>query len=199
MKTASRITPQQKLISVNDHFGNPMLAKQQGSTIEVFDLVELDPTITSYEFFKNANSKVFPFTNLQEGKLQPQESFILSYGYFTLVFRDDASDTFITQRELTTVTDPALLMGTVETQIENQIVVKQLPLRSFAPQFNNSGQFNIDAVYDFQTKIAFLPLLNFQANIKFPVGFITPPVGQTVFLAFTLGGPGAIFSPRNNY
>lgn len=196
---AGKVTPQQKLISVNDHYGNPQIAVQQGSTIEVFDLVLLDPTITSYEFFKNTNNKVFPFTNLQEGKLQPQESMILKYAYFSLIFQDDTTKEFVTMRRLSVVVDPALLMGTMEMQIENQIVVKEIPMRSFAPEFNQASQFNEDGVYEFQTKIAFLPLLNFQANIKFPVSFITPPVGQDVFLSMTLGGAGAIFTPKGAY
>jgi len=196
---AQVITPQMKLISVNNHFGNPMLAKQQGSTIEVFDLIQLDPTRTSYDFFRDVNGKRFPFTNLQEGKLQPQESFILSYSYWSLIFQDSTTGEFLNQRKLVLGSDPSLLMGVVEMRIENQIVIKELPLRSWATEYNQAAENNIDGVYDFQTKIAFLPLLNFRAAVQFPVDFITPPVGQNVFLGFTLGGPGAIFSAKNNF
>lgn len=190
------VTPQQKLISVNDHYGNPWIAQQQGSTIEVFDLILMDPTITNYEYFKNTNSKKFPFTNLQEGKLQPQESMILKYSYFTLIFQDIATGDFLSMRKLVVGSDAPMLMGTVETQIENQIVVKELPLRSYATEFNQAAENNVDGVYEYQTKIAFLPLLNFQANLKLPVNFITIPAGQNVYLAFTLGGAGAIFTPK---
>lgn len=192
---------QQKIIAVNDHFGNPQIAKQQGSTVEVFDFIKIDPTETNYTFFKDANSKKFPFTNLQEGKLQPQESFIMSYAYFTLMSIDTslASQPIIEQRRIVLTLDPALMAGTMEVQIENNIVVKPLPIRSFATEFNNAAENNIDGVYDFLTKIALLPLLNFQANVKMVPGFFTLPVDTDVYIGLTLGGPGAIFAPRSNY
>ena len=63
-------------MAVNRGFGNPGMAAQQGSTIEIFDSVLLDANTLSYEFFKNAGQKVFPFANLpNDGRLQPMESF----------------------------------------------------------------------------------------------------------------------------
>ena len=194
------VSPQNKLVGVNNRFGNPGLKKQQGSTIEIYDIEELDPTQTSYEFFINSKNKQFPFTNLVDSKLQPQESFVLERAYFTFITRDDATGEFTVQRTLALGTDAGLIMGEIEVQIENQRVVKPIPLRSFVPEFNPYADNDIVNVFEFLTQIVIPPLLTFKGTVKFPAGSIpTPAAGTTNFLALTFGGPGGIFAPKSNY
>ena len=194
------VSPQSKIAFTNDRFGNPGLKRQQGSTIEIYDIIQLDPTQTQYEFFINSKNKAFPFTNLVDSKLQPQESFALERSYFTFITQDTLTGAFTEVRPLDLSTDAGLFMGEVEIQIENQRVIKPIPLRSYQPEFNPDADNALVTVLEYDTQIVIPPLLTFKATVKFPAGSIPTPAENTVdYLAFTMGGPGGIFAPKSNY
>lgn len=199
IQAPATVTPQSKIIGVNDRFGNPGLKKQQGSTIEIYDFEKLDFSKTVYEFFINAKNKQFPFTNLTDGKLQPQESFAMERMYFAIVDIDDATGSVLVVSPLTIGGYPTYFLSEVEFQIENQRVLKPLPLRSFTPEFNPDTDNNLCTVFEFDTQIVIPPLLNFKATVKFQPGFYTPEAGTSRYLVCTIGGPGGIFAPKSNY
>ena len=60
---SSGFTPQRKIIGVNKNYGNSGIKRQQGSTVILYDT--LDITIDStYRFFEGANNRDFPLTNV---------------------------------------------------------------------------------------------------------------------------------------
>jgi len=199
MKTnyLTKVSAQQKIMSVNNRFGNPGMKKQQGSTVEIYDMVKLSAIKTTYDFFSDTANKIFPFTNLKNGMLQPQESFAMERAYLSLCTYDVPSETWVEVRELNLITDFGIAMGEFEFTIENQRVLKPFPVRSFFPQFNSDSESETQSVLEFDTQIILPPLLNFKASFKFPNKFFTSD--KDVYLCMTIGGAGGIFAPKSNY
>ena len=54
-KIITNITPQQKIVSVNNRFGNTNVKNQQGTTRVLFDSIALNGQ-TEFRFFENAGS-----------------------------------------------------------------------------------------------------------------------------------------------
>lgn len=200
-KYTDRVSAQQKIISVNNRFGNGGLKKQQGSTVEVFDMVELDVNKTTYELFHETANKVFPFTNLKNGQLQPQESFAMERMYIFIATRSIKDNKWIEVRPLDLATDFGMSMGEFEFNIENQRVLKPFPVRSFFPEFNSDSESNVQSVLEFDTQIVIPPLLNFKASFKFPLNSIIVPENkdQVSYIGCTIGGAGGIFAPKSNF
>jgi len=193
------VMPQNKLIHVNNQFGNPGLRKQQGSTIEVYDSILLLSTQLQYHFFRNSQTKIFPFTNLETGTLEPQESFVLERAFFTLVSVDQASGDITEVRQLDLTTDPGIATGEIEFFIVNQRLIRPLSVRSFFPEFNQWSDHVEESVKIWDTQLVVPPLLKFRVTIQFPEGFFTDVVNTDTYLFMTLGGPGGIFAPKANY
>lgn len=193
-------TAQQKIIAVNDNFGNPGMKKQQGSTIEVYDSVKLAVGQLQYDFFINAKAKQYPFTNLTDGKLQPQESFELKRAFFALITMRDADNSLVSVEQLDLAAHPGFASGEIEFYIVNQRVIRPLSIRSFFPQFNADADHALETVKLWDTKLVIPPLLEFKCSIKFQPQFFTAPgEGQSTYLFMTIGGPGGIFAPKNNF
>lgn len=194
------VSPQQKLMAVNNNFGNPGMAHQQGSTIEVFDSVLLEDNTLNYTFFKNAGSKVFPFANLpNDGRLQPMESFVLENAYFAVASQDQATGVWQTIEGFNIGNFPGFAMGEMEVFIVNNRVMRPIPLKSFFPDFNKDADSSQDTVKLWDTQIVIPPLQEFRVDVKFPPGFFTAAQGIDTYLFLTLGGPGGLFAPKSNF
>jgi len=62
-RVISNFTPQDKIVSVNNKFGNTNIKGQQGTTRVLFDSLPLDGS-TELRFFENSSSRQYPFTNI---------------------------------------------------------------------------------------------------------------------------------------
>lgn len=198
MKTinVSPITPQDKIISTNNLFGNKNIKKQQGSTVIIYDTLPLDGN-QYFEFFRNAKNRAFPQTNLTQGTLQPGESFALERAYLVLVTQALIPGPITDMRELALGADAPILAGEFQFQIENQRVIKPMPLTSWIASFNKSAQFTTDTTFEFDTQLTIPPLLEINAIIRTNDYDPANYVGGS--LRLVLEGAGGIFSPRNNY
>jgi len=194
------ISFQGKLIAVNKEFGNINFQNQQGSTVEIWDSVKLSANQLSYDFFINSKTKIFPFTNLLDGKLTVEESFVLKRAYFSLVTIVDATGVVSSVRELDLTTDPGYAMGQLQFFIVNSRVIRPFPIRSFFPQFNENSDFAEQSVKNWDTKLVIPPLMEFKCQVDFVAGFFTAPAeGSSAYLFMTIGGPGGIFAPKQNF
>lgn len=198
-RISTRITPQDKIIRTNNRFGNPGIKKQQGSTVEVYDSVLLQNDELSYDFFINAQDHQFPFTNLKKGQLQPQESFAMEHLYFALVEQSTINGDFLNITRLDGSFEAGISMGEFDFQIENQRVLKPIPMRSVLPQFNKSAIGFEQTNFEFETQIVIPPLLEFKMTCKFPKLFFAELDGIDTYLVATIGGAGGIFAPKSNY
>jgi len=195
-------TPQQKLISVANMFGNTGLKKMQGSSFIVYDFLPLTEGLNAQNkmtFFKNVNTRQFPFTNLTENKLQVGEGFVLERMYLMIMSILTATQEVTNVQTFDTFATPGLYKSDFEIRQANNIVVKQSPLTSMKPEFNRAADFATDNVFYFDTDISFQPLLQFEMDLLTPK--ITIPTSETLdfYIGVAWEGAGAILNPRANF
>ena len=168
----SPITPQQKMVAVNNRFGNKNIAAQQGSTRVLLDSLPLDGR-TNFRFFENASLRQFPLTNIGSdgNRLAVGETFTIEKIYFNAVTFDAVNNTITASLNglafvAGTVAGP---MATSELDffIANSQVIKQLPC-SFVqgPNFNPTANNTNDHAFGFSTDIVIPPLLEFVATLR---------------------------------
>ena len=72
------LTPQRKLVSVNEKLGNFAITQQQATSREIYDTIAYTTTSTNYTFFEDFSSKGIFETNLTTNKLDSQESMVVN-------------------------------------------------------------------------------------------------------------------------
>jgi len=161
--TISNVTPQQKIVGVNNRFGNTNLKNQQGTTRVLYDSLPLDGT-TELRFFENANARQYPFTNIgaEGNRLNVGESLVVQKVYFGVATINESG-------VITSFSSPGLLgpseewfLGEWNFFIANNQVIKQLPwVLSFGQGFNVTATNENDQAFGTFTDIVIPPLLEF--------------------------------------
>lgn len=196
----TRMTPQKKIIGVNNKFGNTGIKKQQGTTRAIYDSLPIDGR-TEYRFFEEANTRAFPFTNMSSdgNKLGVGSAMVVERAFFSVIVTDGLDPFGITQiysiEEYAAVLGPtahAIQVGEFSIEIANSQVLKQLSVLSFDSLFNKSAEFNGNVNFEFDTQIVISPLLEFVMKLR---AYNHASVENT-FLRLTVEGTGAIISPR---
>jgi hypothetical protein len=75
---AFNLTPQRKLVSVNEKLGNSAITQQQATSRTIYDTVAYTTTSTHYTFFEDFAGKSIFETNLTTNKLDSQESLVIN-------------------------------------------------------------------------------------------------------------------------
>ena len=170
--TIQSVTPQGKMVAVNNKFGNTNIRNQQGTTRVIYDSLPLDGR-TNFRFFETANVRTAPLTNIgSEGnRLEVGSTFTIEKVYLNAVTYDAANNTITASLNGLTFTagDPAVPFATGELDffIANSQVIKQLPT-SFVngPNFNPTANNTNDHAFGFATDIVIPPLLEYIANLR---------------------------------
>lgn len=143
-----RVSPQQKILGVNDKFGNTGIKYQQGTTRIIYDalpLVESSGAPVTYTFFKDCKTRNFPLTNLPENKLQVGESISLQSYYMAILNVTEKNGKITQVNSIAPLSaNPAtrkLFRGDGQFMIGNNRVLKDISLTSNAAPFNVSAQF----------------------------------------------------------
>ena len=192
-------TPQGKIISVADSFGNRGIKKQQGSTVIRYDYLPLTEGLVpeqTFKFFLNAATRQFPFTNLIKGQLTVGEAMAIERMYFVIMQVLVATNEITDQTTLDTFGLPAAYNGEFLIQIENNVVVKPTPMTSLKAPFNRNAFFADYNVFHFDTNVVINPLLQFEVDLHTPI--MTVPTSETLsfFIGCVLEGAGSILAPR---
>ena len=170
--TIQSVTPQGKMVAVNNKFGNTNIRNQQGTTRVIYDSLPLDGR-TNFRFFETANVRTAPLTNIgSEGnRLEVGSTFTIEKIYLNAVTYDAANNTITASLNGLTFTagDTAVPFATGELDffIANSQVIKQLPT-SFVngPNFNPTANNTNDHAFGFATDIVIPPLLEYIANLR---------------------------------
>jgi hypothetical protein len=197
-KIISGITPQQKMVAVNNRFGNTNIAQQQGSTRVLYDSEVLVTGKTEYRFFENAGTKNYPFTNIgSEGnRLNVGETFTVQKIYFAYAVTDPDTGAI-------TSLVPGLGVGSVwkgefNLQIANSQVIKQLPMSMFAfTQINPTSVSNQDLAFETFTDIVIPPLLEYVVSCRTVPTDTVPTNGFRIFCF--LEGTAGIIAPQTTF
>lgn len=191
------ITAQQKLIDVANKLGNKSLSQQQGSTVELYDTLPLNGN-TQLDFFKGSNSRTFPFTNTGSdgNKLPVGYAMVVQYMYLTICeLGEDGSFTKWTPLNPTDPTSNIILNGTIDFNIANNRVLKELPVLSFLPDFNPDAENALSTNYEFKTMITIQELLEYVATLRLP----NYTSIKDTYLRLTIQGAGAIINTRTTF
>jgi len=193
----SQITPQNKMVAVNNKFGNTNIASQQGTTRVLFDSIQFQGQ-QEFRFFENAGSKQYPFTNIgaEGNRLNVGETFVIEKIYFGIL-TTDADTGAVTNFDSLFNLAPYDLKGEMSFQIANNQVIKQLPLDMFVqPALNCTAVNQQDTAFDTFTDIVIPPLLEYILSVR--LAYSAVPQEPTYLVCFIEGSAG-ILAPQTTF
>jgi len=192
----SNFTPQQKLVGVNNKFGNTNIKNQQGTTRVLFDTLPLDGS-TELRFFENAASRQYPFTNIgSEGnRLNVGETFVVQKVYFGITDLDADTGNWATFDTLSAIGAADWQWAEWSFLIANSQVIKQLPFLTTIFPDNVTRVNNIDEAFSTFNDIVIPPLLEYVLTLR-----IAPYDGTTnQQLVCFIEGTAGILAPQTTF
>lgn len=191
------VTPQDKIVAVNNRFGNTNIKGQQGTTRVLFDSLELNGA-NELRFFENASSRQYPFTNIgaEGNRLNVGETFVVQKVYFGLITTDADTGAFVDFKPLSGNLPGALYLGEWSFLIANSQVIKQLPFSTcFKPDDASTAVNASDEAFNTFNDIVIPPLLEFVLTYR--VNKYTA-VANTRLACFIEGTAG-ILAPQTTF
>jgi len=192
----SGVSPQQKIVAVNQKFGNTGIQDQQGTTRLIYDTLPLGAAgAKTLRFFEDSSSRPFPFSNTGSdgNKLGVGNTMVISSITFYLLTWDTVNLRFDNLALITAT--PALQYGQINFEIANNRVIKNLSLNEIQSAFDkNEGSTN-DSTLELDTQIVIPPLLNFVCQVQLP--YFTP--AANTYLRCVINGVGGIIAPRTTF
>lgn len=188
-------TPQQKIVAVNNRFGNVNIAQQQGSTRVLYDSLPLNGS-TEFRFFENAQSRQYPFTNIgaEGNRLNVGETFVIQKIYFGIIEVD--GDAFAGFQPINGVIPSPFLQGDISFLIANSQVIKNLPFDSLFNFTHNVDQTNaFDEAFSTFTDIVIPPLLEYVLTYRVNTYTADPAFRLACFIQGTAG----IIAPQTTF
>jgi hypothetical protein len=194
---ASGLTPQQKLVAVNNKFGNTGIKSQQGTSRIIYDSLATG-TNTSFRFFEDSASRNFPFTNTGSdgNKLGVGDTMVISSVQF--YYFDVVNATGLIENNTPVFSVTSLLLGMFDFEIANNKVIKKLTLTEGNTYYNKN---NSDAYSDLEleTQIVLPPLLPYVLELRLPIAIPAPAAGRTRYVQAQIIGTGGIIAPRTTF
>lgn len=189
------VSAQQKLLSVNKKLGNIGIRGQQGTTRQIYDGILIEGQ-TLYRFFRDAKSKKFPFTNLNENRLAVGETMAVERAYFMVAIFDSAGS--VLNLESAFFTNNNFTFGDFNFTIGTSEVIKPIKMTSFGATFNKNATFENYTNFEFDTQLVIPPLLEFESVLELPVG-VAADVSNDAFLFMVLEGVGSLIAPKTTF
>jgi hypothetical protein len=190
------VTPQQKLVAVNNKFGNSGIKDQQGTTRLIYDTLPLGAAgAKTLRFFEDSASRQFPFANTGSdgNKLGVGNTMVISSISFQILTYDAANARFDAIALPTTV--PAIQAGLINFEIANNRVIKNLSLYELTNAFDKNVGATNDSTIELETDIVIPPLLSFVCQVQIP--YFTP--AANTYLRCIINGAGGIIAPRTTF
>jgi len=192
----SGTTPQQKMVAVNNKFGNNSIAEQQGSTRLIYDTLPLGAAgAKTLRFFEDSASRQFPFSNTGSdgNKLGVGNTMVIESISFYLLTYDTVNLRF--NAILLPTSQVAIAAGQVNFEIANNRVIKNLSLQELNAAFDKNLGATNDSTLELKTNIVIPPLLNFVCQVQIP--YFTP--AANTYLRCVINGAGGIIAPRTTF
>ena len=192
----TNFTPQDKIVGVNNKFGNTGIKNQQGSTVVLYDTLPLDGR-NEFRFFEGSSQRNFPFSNTGSdgNKLGVGSSMIIARAYFTIVQFDTELNTWLQVTNVEGI-DDALNIAEFGFELANSTILKQYSGLDFTSQFNKTTNHDNQVVLQWDTQLNIPPLLEFVATWRVQQGLAPLENG---YLRLTIEGTGAIIAPRTTF
>jgi hypothetical protein len=193
----SGLTPQNKMVAVNNKFGNTNIKNQQGTTRVLYDAIAFTGQ-QELRFFENCGSKQYPFTNIgSEGnRLNVGESFVVQKIYFGILTTDPDTGLVTEFGDLDNNYPVGMFKGELNFQIANSLVIKQLPTQMFqVAGINPTAVNNVDYALETFTDIVIPPLLEYVLSVRLADAITSP----TQYLVCFIEGSAGILAPQTTF
>lgn len=192
------VTPGAKLALVNNKLGNPGLKKNQGSSSEIYDYVNVTASIGQTQvirFFSSVNTKTFPLTNLTNGNiLQVGEALAIEFAMFTRM--EIRGGKVIGVTPLLNITD--FSVSQFSLLLDNSRIIKTNSLMRSLEAFNTKGGTAKNYTFYPDTDLTIPPQISFTAELQIPANTDTAPADTEVYYGCHLLGTGAILNLKTN-
>jgi len=191
----SGVTPQQKLVGVNNKLGNNNVKNQQGTSRILYDSLDIVTGQTTYRFFEDASSRVFPFTNTGSdgNKLGVGDTMVIEQVLFFVALFDN-NNRVVNIAHIGQVTGSGV--GMFNFEIANNQVIKKVTLTESLPQYNENTSTSFTPVV-LETQIVIPPLLPYVCELRLPIGIVPEEQGNKIFCQII--GTGGIIAPRTTF
>jgi hypothetical protein len=191
------VTPGAKLAMVNQKLGNPGLKRNQGSSVECFDYVQVTPGAAGViRFFDAVNTKTFPFTNLQQNQLQVGEALAIEYIAFTRIEVARTTGVISSFSALTDTVNELSLCG-FSFLLDNSRTIKNNSLVRSFQSLNTKGGTAVNSLFYPDTDLTIPPQITFTAELNVPANTDTG-TDVDVYYGIHLFGTGAILNLKSN-
>jgi hypothetical protein len=193
------VTPGAKLAMVNNKLGNPGLKKNQGSTFEVYDYVNVTAGIGTSQvvrFFSSVNTKTAPFTNLQQNQLQVGEALAIEYIAFTRLVTDRVSGKLLSMAPLLSLTE--LSLSQMSILLDNSRIIKVNSLMRSFEAFNTKGGTAKNFLFYPDTDLTIPPQISFTTELAVPNNTDTAGTDEVIYYGCHLFGTGSILNLKTN-
>lgn len=194
----SGVTPQQKLVAVNQKFGNTGIQSQQGTSRIIYDTLATG-TNTTFRFFEDSASRRFPFTNTGSdgNKLGVGDTMVIESVIFSIIDIVTATGKLSNYYNFTSlVGGNALAM--FDFDIANNKVIKRVTLSE-----QNAAYAKLTAPIpsdlELETQIVLPPLLPYVLELRIPLAIAAPGAGLTRYVQAAIVGTGGIIAPRTTF
>lgn len=210
-----------KIVRVNDNMGVKGINKQQGTTRYIYDCLPINNVAsnTTLHFFQGVANRQFPFTNLNQNKLNIGESLALQRFSLCLLGTNSTTGavTSVLPIDNLAAGTNALYRSDLTVNIAQTEVITKLPIHTMYAPFNKKAQFygqvlvnpgeptqiaNLGIPHDvfhFDSDVIIPPQLEFVAHLQLPAFNLNLATGQNFFLMLTLEGFGSLFAPKATF
>lgn len=218
----SRGGANRKIVQVNNKLGIKNIQNQQGTTRVIYDALPISNANSgqTLRFFENVNNRQFPFTNINENKLQVGESLALQRFSVALLTTDVNTGAVLNVLSIDNIAagTNALYRSDLSFSLAQDTVIKKLPLHSMYAPFNKDSKFygNIfvnpgagppfeaqlglpQDVFYFDNDIIVPQQIEFVAELRLPQFTLTLNAFANYYLLLTMEGLGSLFSPKTAY
>jgi len=218
-QTAPYIGANQKIMQVGAQNNAADLARMQPTTIAIYDTFDCSKFSATannmVQFFKNVNSKDYPFANIQQNKLSSGKAFAVQQFYLLVMTKTAGVNPFTKVETIDEANGyKGLGLGDLSLLVSNTQVLESYPVAGSVGPWNRDGNFSMpatsktagtdstgaytnyrsNAVKVFPAQPIILPDQDFVAQIQFPP--ITPAAAaDTVYLKLVLEGFGTLYTP----
>jgi hypothetical protein len=193
------VTPQAKLVAVNQKFGNTGIKSQQGTTRLIYDTLPITVnSANTFRFFEDSASRNFPFSNTGSdgNKLGVGDTMTISSITFFLLRYDAVNLRWDAMQQISS--NQIFSTGTIDFEIANNRVIKNLSLLESRPEFDKNVGAPTDTTIEMDTEIVIPPLLNYICQLR--TSYISAAnLGVYTHIRCVINGAGGIIAPRTTF
>ena len=201
MDQIQRVNPAAvKMHNVSKELGIPNINRQQATSLDLFDSLPVSGAQTEYVFFREASTRVFPFTNLGStgNKLNVGEGMMIQAIYFSQMLKDDtpgSEDWEINVLNGSSI--QAYLTGDITLQIGNMTRIKNIRIATFESVFNKFAKTN-QSIFILDNPLFLPQLVEFELRLRVPQFAFANPDAVTTYVQCTMSGFAGILNLKKN-